>query len=76
VTASGGTAPYTYAWTWASGGTGITILSPTASATRFNATHALDGTLLSGIARCTVTDDVGATVYVDAAVQLYYPSIA
>jgi hypothetical protein len=76
VTATGGTAPYTYAWTWVVGGTGITIVSPTASATRFSGTNALDGTVKSGTARCTVTDDVAAEVYVDVAVQLRWPSIA
>jgi hypothetical protein len=75
VTASGGTAPYTYAWTWSSGGTGITIISPTASATRFSGTNALDGTIKTGVARCTVTDDDAATVYVEAAVSLGWPSI-
>lgn len=73
--ASGGTSPYTYAWTWASGGSGITIHDPTFDDTTFGATNDLDGTTLTGVARCTVTDDVGATAYADVAVLINFPSI-
>lgn len=76
VTASGGTGPYTYAWTWFSGGTGITIDFPTFNDTTFTATHNLDGTVLTGTARCTVTDSVAATTTVDVAVLLNFPSVA
>lgn len=73
--ATGGTAPYTYAWTWFSGGTGIAIDSPTFDDTTFSATNNLDGTILTGVARCTVTDDVSATATADVAVQLVFPSV-
>ena len=75
VTASGGTGPYTYAWTWLSGGSGITIDFPTFNDTTFTATHNLDGTILTGTARCTVTDDVSATAIADVAVLISFPSI-
>jgi hypothetical protein len=73
--ATGGTAPYTYAWTWFSGGSGITIDSPTFDDTTFTATHDLDGTILTGVARCTVTDNVAATATADVAVQIVFPSV-
>ena len=75
VTASGGTPAYTYAWTWLSGGTGITITSATSASTTFSGTQSLDGTRLTGTARCTVTDSLSATATVDVPVQLYWPSI-
>jgi len=76
ITASGGAAPYSYAWAFASGGAGITINSPSSVSTTFTAVHNLDGTNLSGVCRCTVTDNVGTTVTVDIPVQLNFPSIA
>jgi hypothetical protein len=76
LTASGGTPPYTYLWTFFSGGTGITIDFPTFDDTTFSGSHNLDGTTLFGTARCTVTDSLGATNYDDVEVQLSFPSIA
>jgi hypothetical protein len=76
VTPSGGTGPYTYAWTWPSGGAGIAANSPTDATTFFVGTHLLDGTTLTGTARCTVTDALTATASVDVPVQLHFPSIA
>lgn len=70
VTATGGTAPYTYAWTWASGGTSITTTSPTAAATTFSAATLADGETRSGVARCTITDNVAATKTVDVSVSI------
>lgn len=60
VTASGGVPGYTYAWTWFSGGSGITITNPSGAATAFSA-HINGGDHLSGTALCTVTDTVGHT---------------
>lgn len=76
LTASGGTPPYTYAWTWDAGGAGITTDSPTFDDTTFSGSHNLDGTIYWGTARCTVTDAVSATAFDTVEVQLAWPSIA
>lgn len=70
VTPSGGTSPYTYAWTWASGGASITTTSPTAATTTFSATGLTSGETRSGQARCTVTDNVSATATIDVSVSI------
>lgn len=57
---TGGTAFYTYAWTWASGGTGITINSPSAAGTSFSASGMTWGQSFSGLAQCLVTDTVSS----------------
>lgn len=76
ATATGGTAPYTYAWTIVSG-FAMTVNSPTSNSTKFSAgPFNLDGQFRTATARCTVTDNVGATAYADIAVSLYWPSIA
>lgn len=75
VFASGGTPPYSYLWTWAAGGAGIDIYTPTFNDTTFSAEGNLDGTVLTGTARCTVTDDVSATVTVDVGVLISFPSV-
>jgi hypothetical protein len=62
VTASGGTAPYTYATSFVSGGTGITINDGTTSSPYFSATGLTEGETRSGTARILVTDNVSATV--------------
>jgi hypothetical protein len=56
VSVYGGSGAYTYAWTWASGGTGITTNSPSASSTSWTASGMTRGTTLTGVALCTVTD--------------------
>lgn len=56
VSVYGGSGAYTFAWTWASGGTGITINSTSAQSTAFTATGMARGTTLTGVALCTVTD--------------------
>jgi hypothetical protein len=66
VTASGGTSPYTYAWTKVSGDT-FTVTAPTGAATAFQITVAVAETK-SAVYRCTVTDDVAATYTVDVGV--------
>lgn len=70
VTPTGGTAPYTYAWTWDSGGTGLTITSNTAAATTFGATGVAIDETRSGIAKCTVTDAAAATYAVTVSVTV------
>ena len=56
VTASGGTGPYTYAWSQVSGDT-ITINAPTSNSTSFTGNPASPDGSLSGVFKCTVTDD-------------------
>jgi hypothetical protein len=56
VSVYGGSGAYTFAWTWASGGTGITTNSPSAQSTTWTATGMSRGATLTGIALCTVTD--------------------
>jgi hypothetical protein len=68
VTAAGGTAPYTYAWTKVSGDT-LTVNSPTAAATTFTGTPGV-GNTLQAVYRCTVTDNVAATATVDVSVSI------
>lgn len=75
-TASGGTGPYTYAWTFYAGGTGITIDTPTFNYTTFSGSHNLDGTVRWATARCTATDSLSATAFADVEVQLTWPSTA
>lgn len=58
VSVLGGSGSYTYAWTWLSGGAGITINAPTANVTNFSATALAPGQTFSGIAQCVVTDTV------------------
>ena len=76
ATISGGTGPYSILWTFHSGGTGITIDTPTFDDTTFSGSHNLDGTTLFGTARCTVTDATSATAFDDVEVQLHWPSTA
>jgi len=71
ITASGGTAPYTYAWTKRSGDA-ISAITPSSNSTYFNATITELGQTLTATFRCTVTDSAGspATFDVDVAVGL------
>lgn len=70
VSASGGEAPYTYGWTWSSGGSGIAINSPSAAATSFTAANMNLGTTYSGVAVCTVTDNLGQTAQATVSVSI------
>lgn len=63
VTPSGGTGPYTYAWTQVSGDP-FTCNNPTAATTTFRSTVAKASTNTS-VWRCTVTDSLSATATVD-----------
>lgn len=51
---NGGTEPYSYAWDWESGGTFMTINSPTSKTTTITKN---DSGSDSGVLRCTVTDN-------------------
>jgi hypothetical protein len=66
VTASGGTGPYTYAWTKVSGDT-FTVTAPTGAATAFEVTVAL-GETQNAVYKCTVTDSVAATYNISVSV--------
>lgn len=55
---TGGTAPFTYAWTIV--GTGFTALSPTSATTTFKSTPLGPGDEVFAAAYVTVTDAVGA----------------
>jgi hypothetical protein len=62
VTPSGGTAPYTYAWSITVGT--CTINSPTSASTRFTKTGVNSGTEYDATAQCVVTDALGSTATV------------
>lgn len=70
VTPSQGTPGYTYGWAWLSGGSGITINSPSSATTSFTSTGLALEETRSGVARCTVTDSASATVTKDVAVDI------
>lgn len=71
ISAIAGVGTLTVAWTWLSGGTGITINSPTQLDTSFTATGMARGASLSGVALCAVTDSAAhhATAVVDVGIQ-------
>lgn len=62
VTASGGTGPYTYAWSRISGAT-IAITSPSSASTTFSATPGA-GMDVFATMQCLITDSLGAVGYV------------
>lgn len=69
ATPTGGTSPYTYAWTFDSSDPGVSASNPTSATTQFGAD--MDGgDNRYAIARCTVTDDDGHTAYALCAVYL------
>lgn len=70
VTATGGTSPYTYAWTRISGSTSITANSASAATTTFTGSSLASGTTYDAVFRCTVTDNVAATKTVDVTVSI------
>ncbi len=69
VSVAGGTPPYTYAWTWLSGGAGISINAPSSAITSFTSTGLTVGESRGGTARCTITDDASAETTVDVLVS-------
>lgn len=65
ATGSGGTSPYTYAWSRVSGDSSITASSSANRTTSFSRTGCIAGTAYSGVWRCQVTDAAGTIVYSD-----------
>ena len=67
ATPTGGTGPYTYAWTLISysSGTAPTINSATSATTTFIQTGLGPGGYESAVFRCTVTDSLAATAQAD-----------
>lgn len=75
ATAAGGTlSGYAYAWTWLSGGSGMTINSASSAATTFSGTSMTQSDSRSGTARCTVTDSGSHVATVDVNVDIYRES--
>lgn len=71
VTATGGTAPYTYSWAYVSGDSAIYPASPTSNSSYFSGVvYQYD--ILNAVWRCTVTDAAMDTVTVDVNVRLNY----
>ena len=70
ATPTGGRLPITYAWTRVSGDTSITIVSPTASATRFSR-FVPDTGEYTGVFRCTATDADGRTAQAQLEVTFF-----
>lgn len=66
VTPAGGVSPYGYSWARISGSSDITAGLPTNAATGFSVASNSEQ---SATFRCTVTDDVGATAFVDVPVS-------
>src|SRR5688572_8904797 len=71
ITATGGTAPYTYSWARVSGDSAIAATQPALAATAFQATIA-KGSSLSATWRCTITDAALATDTVNVSVTFDY----
>ena len=69
VTATGGTEPYSYAWTRVSGAT-FSVGSPDSATTNFSGTPGQDGEM-SGVYKCTVTDANSDTFVVNVNVTIY-----
>lgn len=63
VTPNGGTAPYTYAWSYVSGDA-FEVLSPSSASTRFRSVSPSDG-----VYQCLVTDFTSATATVNVGVS-------
>lgn len=74
ISVTGGTTPYTYAWTKVSGDT-MTVANPTGASTGFSATVGY-GDSLNATYRCTITDAAGRTKTVDVGVTLEEQSFA
>jgi hypothetical protein len=77
MTVIGGIGPFTYAWTWFSGGTGISISSAT-SATCTLSSGPFTNVIKSGTLRGTATDtgNGNATATVDVPVSINFGGIS
>lgn len=71
VTPAGGTGPYTYSWSHVSGDSAVQVLAPSAATTAFIANVGKNQTK-AAVKRCTVTDSLLATTFVDVSVSLTY----
>lgn len=69
VTPTGGTGPYTYAWTYDSGDTGFSANSPTSATTTFIGSVA-SGEDKTAVWRCTVTDSLLATCFITVGLSI------
>jgi len=76
VTATGGTAPYTYSWSRISGSTSISANSASSATTTFTGSSLASGTTYDAVFRCTVTDNVAATKTVDVSVSITRQSMS
>jgi len=72
VLASGGVAPYTYAWTDDAGGPAISATTPTATSTTFDWATSYDA---SANTTTTITDSVGSVVSLYGFVYVYRTDI-
>lgn len=73
VTPTGGTGPYTYLWTKVSGDSAVTVSNSTAASVTFSATVPRDQER-NAVYRCTVTDSLAASAFVDVYVFLIHNS--
>jgi hypothetical protein len=69
VTPTGGTGPYTYAWTYDSGDVGFSANTASSASTTFTGSVAA-GEDLVAVWRCTVTDSLAATCFVTVGVSI------
>lgn len=68
--ATGGISPYTFAWSWQSGGASIVITSPSTASTAFSASIS-PGSDFTGTAQCTVTDTLGDVGIATCSVHIF-----
>jgi hypothetical protein len=73
VTPTGGTGPYTYAWTLDAGN--LTIGAATSATTSFSGFVSI-GTTTEDIATCTITDSLAATASISIGVAIYAEGVA
>lgn len=73
VTPTGGTGPYTYAWTLDAGN--LTIGAATSATTSFSGFVSI-GTTTEDVATCTVTDSVAATTSISIGAAIYAEGVA
>ena len=62
--------PYSYVWSWLSGGTNITINSPSASGTSFSTAQLAPGQTFTGTIQCRVMDSYNQSANATASVSL------